>query len=396
MSFLVQSMSNDRSEHSEREGVTVLDGFLVDYIFAEVNLGEYVAMANEIRTFCHQFKSNTVNSTRLRSNTSEGIVEAIRSSELWSRWTVANNEARLRKLHRLPSISLNESKFMPAAVVRNSRRPIFFCGDDSLKYGRDRIPPGGIYLSAKQTLDVVDSTHGFYLKGVCTLLPREEALSAYKKRQSGSLFNAFVRMAVAGKSNSRVSSKTRVALASGSVSGKYISKGIYAARNRRGLAVHSNSEVRSDKARRCVSSFFRSIEEKAKGYIDARQLLFLDAVRRRLDYNVLRPFECCESAIWPSVAFGKDVFLRVHRDEDYFWSLTTVVTKEGYETNADITNYFCFPTHGFCIALRPGDMLIFNALEDHCASSICRERTKSFGVSLYLKTAVVAGNCNTP
>lgn len=389
-------MSNHHFEQSEREGVTVLDGFLVDYIFADVNIGEYAAMLDEIRSFSHQFKSTSTNSTRLRSNTSEGIAEALRSSELWSRWTVANNEARLRKLHGFPSISPNESKRMPTVVVRDSRRPIFFSGDDSLEYGKDRIPRGGVYLPAKQTLDVVDSTDGFYLKGVCTLIPRQEALSAYKKRQRGSLFNAFMRMAVAGKSNSRVSSNSRAALISDSGSGKYVSKGVYAARNRRGLAIHPISEVQSDKARRCVSSFFRSLEEKAKGYIDARQLLFLDAVRRRSDYNGLRLLECCESAIWPSVAFGKNVFLRVHRDEDYFWSLTTVVTKEGYEINTDVTNYFCFPTHGFCIALRPGDMLIFNALEDHCASSVCRETTKSFGVSLYLKTAVVAGNSNTP
>jgi len=387
-------MSNVRSGHSEREGVTLLDGFLVNSIFADVNVAEYAAMLDEIGIFSHHFKSSSTNSKRLRSNTNEAILEAIRASELWSRWTVANNEARLGKLHGLPSISPNHSKRMPAAVVCDSRRPIFFCGDDNLEYGKDRIPRGGAYLSAKQNLYVVDSTRGFYLEGVCTLIPREEALSAHKKRQRGSLFNAFTRMAVAGKSNSRVSSHSRTALASDSASGKYISRGVYAARNRRGLAIHSVGDGRNDEAVRCVSSFVRRVEEKAKGYIDARQLLFLDAVRKRSDYNRLSLFEGCESAIWPSVAFGKNVFLRVHRDEDYFWSLTTVVTKEGYDIDAEVTNYFCFPTHGFCIALRPGDMLIFNALEDHCASSVCRESTKAFGVSLYLKTAVVAGNTN--
>ncbi len=146
-----------------------------------------------------------------------------------------------------------------------------------------------------------------------------------------------------------------------------------------------------------MSSFFRSLEEKAKSYIDARQLLFLDAVRRRSDYNGLRLFECCESAIWPSVAFGKNVFLRVHRDEDYFWSLTTVVTKEGYEINTDVTNYFCFPTHGFCRTETGGYADIQRARRSHCASSVClRNNEIVYGVSLYLKTAVVAGNSNTP
>jgi hypothetical protein len=37
---------------------------------------------------------------------------------------------------------------------------------------------------------------------------------------------------------------------------------------------------------------------------------------------------------------------------------------------------------------------MFNALVDHCASSVCFEYEKAFGISLYLKTAVVAGNDN--
>ena len=249
-------MSNEHSEHPDREGVTVLDGFLVDSIFADVNVGEYAAMLDKIRTFSHHFKSNSTNSKRLRLNTGEGIAEAIRSSELWSRWTVANNEARLRKLRGLPSISPDRSKCMPAAVLRDLRRPVFFSGDDDLKYGNNRIPRGGIYLSAKQSLDIVDSTDGFYLKDVCTLIPRKEALSAYKERQRGSLFNAFLRMAVTGKTNSRVSSNSRVALVSDSASGKYISKGVYAARNRRGLAIHSIGDGQNRKALHCVSSFF--------------------------------------------------------------------------------------------------------------------------------------------
>ncbi len=189
----------------------------------------------------------STNSTRLCSNTSEGKAEALRSLELWSRWTVASNEARLRNLQGFPSILPNESKRMPTVVVHDSLRPIFFSGDDSLEYGNDRMPRGRRYLPAKQMLDVVDSTDGFYLKGVCTLIPRQEALSTYKKRQTWFSFNAFMRMAVAGKSNSCVSSTNRAALISDSGSGKYVSKGVYAARNRRGLAIHPISEVQNDR-----------------------------------------------------------------------------------------------------------------------------------------------------
>jgi hypothetical protein len=70
------------------------------------------------------------------------------------------------------------------------------------------------------------------------------------------------------------------------------------------------------------------------------------------------------------------------------------VTKNGRATNDEILNYFCFIKKGFCVAIRTGDILLFNALVDHCASSVCKETTKLYGVSLYLKTAVVAGDNN--
>jgi hypothetical protein len=388
-------MSNEHPDHPPRAGVIVLDGFLAGSIFTGVSMNEYIMMLSEIRTFSHHYKSNSNNSKRLRLNTEEGIAEAIRSSELWSRWTLANNDARLSKLLSLPSITPEPGRCMPLGTVRDPRKPVFFSGEDTCQYGKDRIPRGGVYLPARQTLEVVDSTNGFHLKGVCTLIRRDEALSTFPKGQRKRLFNAFTRMSVAGKSNSRVSSRSRVALEDKSGAGKYVAEGVYAARNRKGLAIHTLNEGRCDKARRCISHFFRNLEERAKGYIDARQLLFLEAVRRRSDYGNLSLHGGPKSAIWPSVAFGRNVFLRVHRDEDYFWSLTTVVTKDGYEKDGEIVNYFCFPTYGFCIALRPGDALIFNALVDHCASSICQSNTKAYGVSLYLKTAVVAGNDNS-
>ena len=59
---MIQRMSNVRSEHSEREGITLLDGFLVNSIFADVNVAEYAAMLDKIGIFSHHFKSSSTNS----------------------------------------------------------------------------------------------------------------------------------------------------------------------------------------------------------------------------------------------------------------------------------------------------------------------------------------------
>ena len=104
--------------------------------------------------------------------------------------------------------------------------------------------------------------------------------------------------------------------------------------------------------------------------------------------------------IWNSVAFGKNVFLNSHTDEDSFLSITTVITNptngSHYEKDDPIVQYFVFPEVGFAIALRPGDVLVFNPLYFHSVSSQTEEGEKQdvYCLSFYLKTAVVGGNNN--
>lgn len=92
------------------------------------------------------------------------------------------------------------------------------------------------------------------------------------------------------------------------------------------------------------------------------------------------------SAIWPSMSFGKIVFLRAHRDEDYFWSLTTMTSKPAndYKINGPILNYFCFPAHGSCVAMRAGDVLLCNACVYHCVSSMKTMEREAFFMSLHV------------
>ena len=48
----------------------------------------------------------------------------------------------------------------------------------------------------------------------------------------------------------------------------------------------------------------------------------------------------------------------------------------------------------FAVPLRPGDYLLFNALESHCVSSRCNTDCDVYTMTCYLKTAVVGGNDN--
>ena len=68
--------------------------------------------------------------------------------------------------------------------------------------------------------------------------------------------------------------------------------------------------------------------------------------------------------------------------------------KEQYNIDDNIVVFFCFPTLGVAIPLRPGDYLMFNSLISHCVFSKCNNNDNVVILSTYLKTAVVGMNNN--
>jgi len=101
-----------------------------------------------------------------------------------------------------------------------------------------------------------------------------------------------------------------------------------------------------------------------------------------------------EVGIFNAVAFGVNVFLRAHMDQDFTYSVIQAHVSEKYDVNDAVVCYFCFPALGVAVPLRPGDFLLINALEYHCVSSRCDSDKDVFVLSCYLKTAVVGGNDN--
>jgi hypothetical protein len=96
------------------------------------------------------------------------------------------------------------------------------------------------------------------------------------------------------------------------------------------------------------------------------------------------------------IAFGTNVFLRCHTDADFTFSIIQVFLKgkSQYLLDDDVVVYFCFPTLGVAIPLRPGDYLLFNARIPHCISSRCKYEDEILCTSMYLKTAIVGMNNN--
>ena len=95
-----------------------------------------------------------------------------------------------------------------------------------------------------------------------------------------------------------------------------------------------------------------------------------------------------DSGYFAFIAACENVYLTQHKDEDLLWSMTTVQfivhrcvkdIKDGdckgktkhnpvYKRNLPVACYFVFGELGKAIALRPGDVVIFNALQTHSVS----------------------------
>lgn len=98
-----------------------------------------------------------------------------------------------------------------------------------------------------------------------------------------------------------------------------------------------------------------------------------------------------------AIAFGENVFLRCHTDDDFTMSVAQIFLREvdRYELDDKVVAFFCFPTLGLSIPMRPGDFLLFNATIPHCVSSRCHNSDDIMCVTFYLKSKVVGMNNNS-
>ena len=140
-------------------------------------------------------------------------------------------------------------------------------------------------------------------------------------------------------------------------------------------------------------------ENALSSYVSTDAIRDLNCARRLLKFKTMSPHNGCRghsTKIFGGIAFGVNVHLSSHIDLDYTYSVTSVhLLNHQYSMQDKIVAYFCFPRLGLAVALRPGDLLLFNPSEPHAISSRVEYDDTLFCVSMYLKTAVVGLNDNS-
>ena len=151
----------------------------------------------------------------------------------------------------------------------------------------------------------------------------------------------------------------------------------------------------------------KRVEHAYASFLPTEELCQINSARQIIAFKTMTTMELPQELDLPTnhpycstfaaLSFGINVHLSCHTDDDFAYSVVTVhMGQHDYSVTEDnIIVYFCFPWLGMAVALRPGDILIFNPLEPHAVSSHVKKGYEVLALSMYLKTAIVGLNDNT-
>jgi hypothetical protein len=364
----------------------------------------------QYRPTCHVYSSNCPSSQRTRA--ASGAHLSWTSSSLLSRNTIKNRKKyakkkREKQFSRLHAVDVTDE--MLRAGARFSKRYLedHVVVFDGGKAESTVTPPDNSTIGGWECLRIKDGPlvicspssgdKGLMYVAPCDnqprfiLLPREEALAINSNGR-----DLCAAMTAIAKKSSNLSRGVSKSVFGGK---KYCCVGAKANRNSPGVTpglfkaggvVEEEWNCVVKEVKRCEEAFYSYASTSAIRHIrEARELVPWEGIRGTGD-------ESTRSSIYSGIAFGVNVFLRAHVDDDFTYSVIQVhVDDMDYAFDDDVVCYFCFPGLGCAVPLCPGDFLLINALEPHCLSSRCRVDYNMFAVSSYLKTAVVGGNNNS-
>ena len=356
----------------------------------------------------HAYKGWSINSLKSRIVKGAmilGMWKANTSKKRKIKRRVQQKQQRLDKFHAVPTcpergIHINVKK-------RGWRKDPtkypnhFFVGTDG--YRPRKMSPHDVVHVADQELRVVDCSlcdDGIFIEGkdinqrhdfVCMLIPRKDIVKAdIYSQDTFSCLSEVERLSVGNPrgSGSQPQSET---------GHKYTILGYVQNRRDRGLK-ESSSFIKvkwNFRVYQAVSNLFISVEKKVKKFMHYQLWKGLKSANKHVGWKCFPFHDGQSSKLFPAMACGLNVFLPAHIDDDAFLSVTMTIGKDPPTMDSPISHYFCFPSHGVAVPLRPGDLLIFNPRILHCVSSRVDQSQHYFCVSFYLKTSHASGNDNT-
>lgn len=252
-----------------------------------------------------------------------------------------------------------------------------------------------VILSATEDLEVIDSIEGARMDETFLLIPRAYVVKHYESIKDFKKFVSSIEEFTVAEKNSYARGAKKEVRSDGDLKCVYSTVGTYASRNSRGLKYQSRNIDDFPDAKAAISTLVKKLEHISMGYITTELLVGILNINKMSGHGLLKLDGDKTTTIWPSIALSVNSYLNIHTDDDYFLSLCLNLTEEQPILESEILNYFCFPTKGVSVAIRNGDILLFNPLVEHCISSRVCKKKNVLGTTMYLKSAVVGGNDNS-
>lgn len=360
-------------------------------------------------SFAHVARSYKAGKT-LNSKTARKACNVINNA---SNFATSRNKFKLDNLAGLKVYHPVEEKATAVKRLQDKSglaHRTFFTGDDSRVLPNNDLDKSSLVLSATLDLRVIDDINGFHLtdgKGqvVCRMLPRAYALQ--DQQNLNHLMNALEDLnRSTAKSLVRGGKRIVGLIGPEEENCKYVCVGLSPCRNKQGLYEKWPKSIRPS-TRKNLQRLYNVINDKMKKFVEEHLLIGFGKISfgGRKEIQEIKGGVKDGSNVLVAGAIGMGSYLNSHTDHDAFLSIYTghspsaVDSKSNnYELNCAPIGYFCFPDQGCSVALRPGDILIFNSQKyNHCNSTPTPEFCSNkvvFNISLYLKTAIMAGNSN--
>jgi hypothetical protein len=284
-----------------------------------------------------------------------------------ARWTKKHN-----KIAGLPEISTNAHKSIHPSVAKG------------MTFGSSPSDMG---------LDVYTSEHGLVHWAEplgcifsVVVIPRHKTLERVNSKNTALVVNALNKLQKTERSCKRSGTKTGISTSKAC----YAIVGNKVHRGGRGF-LHDKLSAVDPRASDTLRKFAQRMEHVTTEFIPS---CWLAAITKA---NTL--------SAWPAVGRSKfvaamassvDYSAPAHVDDDYLFSIHQL-NVDGCLASNEIVQCFCFPTYGFAIGLRPGDIILFNPHVYHCLS----EKTAPYAendthvTTFYIKTAHVGKNDNS-
>jgi hypothetical protein len=203
-------------------------------------------------------------------------------------------------------------------------------------------------------------------------LPRKDSLRILPKSGMMNIYDTLVASEMLAKKSLERGEERRIygdGLFGGSP--KYSSVGVQVSRMGGVLDRTKSFSKLSDKHWSRLTKMTRHAEAAQESFADCSVIRQLLAAKRIVPFKTMSaPNNQFVVKYFGAIAFGRNVFLRCHTDEDFTMSVTQVFVKgiDRYQAGDKVVAFFCFPTIGVAIPMRAGDYVIFDATIPHCIS----------------------------